>query len=83
MKDELQALEALGVTLPSPAYIFGVVLFGVAGFAVYRDGKRMSLQATKWIGVVLMLYPYVVSTTWLLYTVGAALCIAAYLSARA
>ena len=82
MKDELQALEALGVTLPSPAYIFGVVLFGVAGFAVYRYGKRMSLQATTWIGVVLMLYPYVVSTTWLLYAVGVALCIAAYLTAR-
>jgi hypothetical protein len=29
-----------------------------------------------------MLYPYAISTTWLLYAVGAALCIGAYVSAR-
>jgi hypothetical protein len=83
MKDELAVLDALGITLPSTAYIIGVLIFGIVGYVVYRYGKKMSLQATKWIGVALMLYPYAISTTWLLYTVGAALCIGAYVSARA
>ena len=29
--DSLAALQAMGVTLPSPAYLFGSVLFGVLG----------------------------------------------------
>jgi hypothetical protein len=28
----------------------------------------------RWLGVALMLYPYVISQTWLLYGVGTALC---------
>jgi len=82
MKNELAALDALGITLPSTAYIVGVVIFGIIGYVAYRHGKKMSLQATKWIGVALMLYPYAISATWLLYTVGAALCVGAYISAR-
>ena len=80
--DELAALEALGFTLPSTAYLFGVVMFGIAGYVAYRYGKKMSLPATKWIGIALMLYPYAISATWLLYVVGAGLCIAAYVFAR-
>jgi len=83
MNDEFAALESLGITLPSPAYVIGVLIFGIVGYVAYRYGKKMSLQATKWIGVALMLYPYAVSTTWLLYAVGTALCIGAYVSARA
>jgi hypothetical protein len=80
--DELAALEALGFTLPSTAYIVGVVLFGIAGYVAYRYGKKMALPATRWIGIALMLYPYAISATWLLYVVGAGLCIAAYVIAR-
>jgi hypothetical protein len=83
MSDYLTALGELGVTLPSTAYIIGVVIFGAAGYVAYRYGKKMSLQATKWIGIALMLYPYAVSITWLLYTVGVALCVGAYMSTRA
>ena len=83
MKDNLAAVEALGFTLPSTAYIIGVVIFGLVGYVAYRYGKRMSLQTTKWIGIALMLYPYAISTTWLLYAVGIALCTGAYISARA
>jgi len=72
----------LGFTLPSTAYLIGVVIFGVVGYIAYRHGKKMSLHATKWIGVVLMLYPYAISATWLLYVVGTGLCVGAYLSAR-
>jgi hypothetical protein len=82
VKDELAALEMLGFTLPSTAYIIGAVIFGIAGFVAYWYGKKMSLAVTKWIGVALMLYPYAISATWLLYVVGAGLCVGAYLSAR-
>jgi hypothetical protein len=72
----------LGFTLPSTAYLIGVVIFGIAGFVAYWYGKKKSLPAPKWIGIALMLYPYAISTTWLLYVVGAGLCVGAYLSAR-
>ncbi|CAN5445931.1 hypothetical protein BH11PSE11_BH11PSE11_30870 [soil metagenome] len=72
-------MNSLSFTLPTPAYIFGAILFGVIGFAAYRYGKKLSLTSTKWIGVALMLYPYVISQTWLLYLVGAALCACLYL----
>jgi hypothetical protein len=80
--DELTTLESLGFTLPSTAYLIGAVLFGIVGFVAYRYGKKASQQATKWIGVVLMFYPYAISATWLLYAVGTALCIGLYFSSH-
>jgi hypothetical protein len=76
--DELNALQSLGFTLPTPAYLVGAVLFGIIGFAAYRYGKKASLPTAKWIGVALMLYPYAISETWLLYLVGACLCVGLY-----
>ena len=72
--DNLQDLQSLGLTLPSAAYIFGAIAFSVIGFSAYRYGKKAQRQTIKWLGVTLMLYPYAVSQTWLLYVVGAALC---------
>jgi len=83
MGDTLATAEALGFTLPSMSYIIGAIVFGMIGFVAYRYGKSMSIPATKWIGVALMLYPYAISATWLLYVVGAALTVAAYVTARA
>lgn len=80
--DSLTALESLGFALPSTAYLIGMVGFGMIGYVAYRYGKKMAIPATKWIGIALMLYPYAVSATWLMYVVGAALCVGAYLSAR-
>ena len=72
--DELAALTALGLVLPSPAYIVGAVLFGIAGYAAFRRGRKASKPALTWAGLALMLYPYAVPQTWLLWLVGAALC---------
>mgnify|MGYP001396181920 CR=1 FL=1 len=74
--EALRTLQSLGLTLPSPAYIFGAVVFGLVGFAAYRHGKKAGRPRTKWVGVALMLYPYIITPTWLLYVVGAALCVA-------
>ena len=72
--DNLQALQSFGISLPSPAYIVGAILFGLAGIAAYRYGKRSGRWKSKWLGIALMLYPYAISRTWMLYVVGIALC---------
>lgn len=72
--NSLSTLQSLGLTLPSPAYIFGSIVFGLVGFAAYVRGKRAANPKTKWLGVVLMFYPYAVSQTGLLFVIGAALC---------
>ena len=76
--DTTQALESFGLTLPSPAYIAGAVLFGLLGLAAYRYGKRTERPRSKWLGIALMLYPYVVPQTWLMYVIGVALCAGVY-----
>lgn len=76
--DTVQALESFGLTLPSPAYIAGVLLFGLLGYAAYRYGKKTERPRSKWLGIALMLYPYIVPQTWLMYVVGVALCAGVY-----
>jgi hypothetical protein len=76
--DELSALQSLGLTLPSPAYIFGAILFGLVGFAAWRYGRKAGRSHAKWLGVALMFYPYAVSQTWVLYGVGGVLCAALF-----
>jgi uncharacterized membrane protein len=75
----LSELQALGLELPSPAYIFGALLFGLIGLLAFRHGRRSERRVTLWLGVALMLYPYAVSNTWMLYGVGLALCAGIYL----
>ncbi|MBC3862526.1 hypothetical protein H8K32_10480 [Undibacterium jejuense] len=75
-----QALQGMLIgLLPTPAYIFGAIVFGIIGFVAYRFGKKTARSKIKWLGVVLMLYPYVTgSDTRLLYLVGLVLCVALY-----
>jgi hypothetical protein len=75
--DTLSTLQGLGLTLPTPAYIVGVILFSLLGMWAYYRGKRLGISVQKWLGLALMFYPYVVPQTWLLYVVGAALTAAA------
>jgi hypothetical protein len=71
--DELKNLEALGLVLPSPAYLFGAIVFGLVGYLAFRRGRNTSLPALTWTGVVMMVYPYAVPQTWLLWVVGVVL----------
>lgn len=80
--DELKTLETLGFTMPSPAYLIGVIFFSIVGYAAYRFGKKAAEASTKWIGVALMLYPYAVSETWMMYAVGVGLCVGLYAARR-
>lgn len=65
--------------LPSAADLFASLLFGIVGFAAYRYGKKAGSLSPMAIGVTLMVYPYFVSQTWLLYAIGFVLCAALYL----
>ena len=78
MQNELETLGALGITLPSPAYIVGAIVFGIVGLAAFVHGKRAGRPRTRWLGLALMLYPYVVWQTWLLYLVGIGLSVAVW-----
>ena len=72
--NQLPQLQAMGLSLPSPAYLIGMVVFGLIGWVAFRRGRRLKEPLFTWIGLALMLYPYAVGSTWLLYAVGIALC---------
>lgn len=72
----LDGLQSFGFSLPTPAYLFGSIVFGLIGIGVFRHGRRQERPLLKWLGVALMVYPYAVSQTWVLYLIGAALCAA-------
>lgn len=76
--DELKTLQSMGLVLPSPAYLAGAFIFSIIGMVAYYYGKRASRRNPKWIGVALMVYPYAISETWMLYLVGCGLCVALY-----
>lgn len=80
--DALDTATAMGLELPSPAFIAGAILFSIIGYAAYRYGKKLSLAGPKWIGIALMLYSYVTPETWMMYTVGSGLCAALYFLRR-
>lgn len=72
--DEIKKLESLGLVLPSPLYIIGAFLFGIIGYVVFRRGRKTTSSMLTWTGVTLMVYPYAVSQTWLLWLIGVCLC---------
>lgn len=71
--DLLQLLQSLGLEPPTPAYVVGLVLFGLVGMVAWVHGRKQAHPTTKWLGLALMLYPYAVPQTWLLYLLGAIL----------
>ena len=67
------------LTWPSPANLFGAIVFGLVGLAAFRYGRKSEQARPVWIGVALMLYPYLVSNTVALYASGALLCAALFI----
>ena len=62
----------------NPSALFGSLLFGTIGVGVFMYGRKMVLYKPMVIGIALMAYPYFVPQTWLIYTIGCALCLALY-----
>jgi hypothetical protein len=59
--------------MPSPANLLGSLVFGVVGFAAFMYGKKQAGLRAMLIGFALMVFPYFVDPTWLLWTIGLAL----------
>ncbi len=70
--------EISGSVFSNPSALIGSLLFGAVGFVAFVYGKKMALWKPMVIGVVLMVYPYFVPQTWLMYTIGCALCLGLY-----
>ena len=64
--------------LANPSLLFGSILFGAIGLAVFVYGKKLALWKPMVIGIALMAYPYFISHTWLMYAIGTALCAGLY-----
>jgi hypothetical protein len=62
----------------NPAALLGSLLFGAIGLGAFMYGKKMVLYKPMIIGIALMAYPYFVPQTWLLYSIGCALCLGLY-----
>ena len=62
--------------MPSPAALSALILFGVIGTVALMYGKRMEQWKTMAVGGALLVFPYFVSQTWLIYAIGSALCVA-------
>ena len=75
-QETLDALQALGITLPSPTYIVGAIAFGLVGLVAFRRGRRTQHHRTTGLGLALMFFPYLVAETRLMFLVGTALCVA-------
>ncbi len=80
--NELDVLQSIGFVMPSVPYLIGSIIFNIIGYIAYRHGKKVANPASKWIGVVLMLYPILVSDTGLMYLIGCGLCTALYFYRR-
>ena len=74
--NDVASLLGAGFELPTPAWLAGAILFSFIGLAAWRYGGKAGKPMTKWIGLALMLYSYATSETWMLYAVGAGLCVA-------
>jgi hypothetical protein len=64
-------LHSLGIELPGPGYLLGLIVFGLVGYVAFRRGRKTGKTALTWIGLATMLYPYAVPQTWLLWLIGA------------
>ena len=63
----------------SVADIIAWVIFGAVGFVAFMYGKRQVEWKAMAIGVALMVYPYFVANTIVLYVVGVALTAALFI----
>jgi hypothetical protein len=61
--------------MPSPAVLFASILFGLVGAVAFGYGKKNAAWPPMLIGLALIVFPYFVSATWLLYAIGGALCV--------
>ncbi len=77
-----ELLNTAGLTTGSGGFnwpnLIGGGIFGIIGFSAFIYGKKQKSAKPLVIGLTLMIYPYFVPNTVLLYLVGVALSAALY-----
>ena len=61
-----------------PYNILAGFIFGTIGWGAFMDGKRLDLWQPRAIGVGLMVYPYFITNSWLLWGAGVGLLVLLY-----
>lgn len=56
--------------MPTPSAFFALLLFGLIGSAAFIYGKKAGKVSPLLLGSALVIYPFFVSQTWLLYGLG-------------
>jgi hypothetical protein len=59
--------------MSTEAYLFWGLIFGSIGFGFFLYGKKQSRAVPLVCGIALMVYPYVVSSTWAMVGIGVVL----------
>lgn len=59
--------------MPTPENLLGAIIFGAIGMGAFVYGRKSAQLRPIVLGIALMVYPYFVSATWLVFTIGAAL----------
>ena len=72
------AASSLGLVMPSMWYIVGALLFSTIGIFVFRLGRRTKNTYVVVLGVVLIVYTYAITNAFMVFLIGACLCIAAW-----
>jgi len=81
--DSTRGFHFLGFDWPAPIFLVGSLIFGLIGFIAYQRATRAGLPRLKWIGIALMLFPYAVHNTALMYVCGVGLSGLAYACRKA
>ncbi|HEY8900341.1 MAG TPA: hypothetical protein VIM61_08010 [Chthoniobacterales bacterium] len=63
----------------TPEALLGAIIFGSIGMGAFVYGKRNGSWRPLVIGIALMVYPYFIAGTAMLYAIGAALTFALFL----
>lgn len=53
--------------------LFGTILFSAIGMGAFVYGRKQGLWKPLALGIALMVFPYAVTETWMLYALGAVL----------
>lgn len=56
--------------MPGGAELIGGFIFSSIGLIAFGYGKRMQIWRTMFLGIVLMAYPYFISSLLMLYSLG-------------
>jgi hypothetical protein len=64
--------------MPTPSALFASIVFGLIGAVAFGYGKRIAAWRAMLSCAALIVFPWFVNATWLLWLVGCALCACLY-----